>query len=56
MDDKDALYAFTPEEFDPLNDEWSDWLDEPHVVEACRPHLQRCLDLDLDHTHNDHHS
>ena len=43
--DLDALYQHTPDDFDPLSDEWSDWLDEPHVVEACRPHLSRCFDL-----------
>jgi len=27
-------------------DPWSEYLDHPHVIEACIPHLQRCYDLD----------
>ena len=52
--DLDSLYQYTPEDFDPADCEWSDWLDDPDVVEACVAHLSRCLELDP--TSHDHHS
>lgn len=32
--------------FDPEDDAYSMWLDDPRVVEACRHHLIRCNSLD----------
>ena len=47
----------TPEpsddDFDPATDDWCQWLDEDYVIQACIPHLNRCLDLDSHrHTHS----
>lgn len=38
--------GFPDDDFDPEHDDWVQWLDEPHVIEACIPHLNRCLDLE----------
>ena len=35
--------------FDPEDDAYSLWLDDPHVVEACKHHLTRCHALDCSH-------
>ena len=40
-------------DFDPSNDEWASWLDQPFVQDACRTHLDNCLALDpAPHDHN----
>jgi len=31
-----------PDDWDPDHDDWTLWLDEPYVIDACRPHLLRC--------------
>lgn len=39
----DCLDDYDPSE---PGDPWSDYLDDPVVIEACIPHLHRCLRLD----------
>jgi hypothetical protein len=43
-----SAYADTEDDFDPSEpgDPWSEYLDEPYVIDACRTHLSRCHDLD----------
>lgn len=35
------------DDYDPSEpgDLWSDYLNQPEVIQACRPHLSRCFDL-----------
>jgi hypothetical protein len=41
-----SAYAGTEDDFDPNDDDWTAWLDQPFVQDACRDHLIRCYDLD----------
>jgi hypothetical protein len=41
-----AYAAADDDDFDPANDDWATWLDQPFVQDACRDHLIRCYDLD----------
>jgi hypothetical protein len=41
-----SAYAGTQDDFDPDDDDWTAWLDQPFVQDACRDHLIRCYDLD----------
>jgi hypothetical protein len=44
-----SAYADDPlDDYDPSEpgDPWSEYLDQPFVVDACRTHLSRCHDLD----------
>lgn len=49
-----SAYAGTEDDFDPTDsdDPWSQYLDEPYVIDACRTHLANCHDLDP--AHHDH--
>jgi len=38
--------------FDPEDDAYSMWLDDPRVVEACKHHLARCHALDCSKHHH----
>jgi len=40
---QDILDDFDPSE---PGDPWSEYLDQPFVIDACRDHLSRCHDLD----------
>jgi hypothetical protein len=46
-----SAYAGTEDDFDPANDDWATWLDQPFVQDACRDHLIRCYDLDPSEHH-----
>jgi hypothetical protein len=44
-----SAYAGDPlDDYDPSQpgDPWSEYLDQPFVIDACRTHLSRCHDLD----------